>query len=168
MHFTRWDILFLIGTTLQVALVAYLHHPRAKAIATMLPIPFTLSVLALNEPVNATHMLGALLLLMFAQVLRFLHVNLLRGTWNFSSLRLRRQRELPGGLKAQTDSELKHPFIDCRHDPLPGRRFQHCYRRFDVSCISGRLPQPYVVGISCDSMPAHTCAPSSRCFGRLN
>ena len=64
-------------------------------------------------------------------------------------------------------SELK-PFIDCPHGPLPGRRFQHCYRRFDVSCISGRLPQPYVVGTSCDSMPAHTCAPSSRSFGRLN
>ena len=38
-------------------------------------------------------------------------------------------------------SELK-PFIDCRHGPLPGRRFQHCYRRFDVSVFPDAFPNP--------------------------
>jgi hypothetical protein len=52
-----------------------LYHPRWKAFVLTLPIPFTLSVLALQKPVDATNVLGTLVLLLFANGVRWLHYN---------------------------------------------------------------------------------------------
>jgi hypothetical protein len=40
--------------------VAYLHHPKWKALVLSLPIPFTLANLSLAQDVNATHVVGLL------------------------------------------------------------------------------------------------------------
>jgi hypothetical protein len=68
-----WDIALVLAVTLQVAAVAYLYQPRWKAFVLTLPIPFSLSVLALHQPVDATNVLGTLVLLLFANGVRWLH-----------------------------------------------------------------------------------------------
>lgn len=74
-----FDGLLIAGTTLQTGVVAYVRHPRWKAIALMFPIPMTLGSLSLNRPIGATHALGLLVLLVFAYAVRWLHYGLKLG-----------------------------------------------------------------------------------------
>lgn len=60
-----WDILLLISVSAMGTLVAYLHSPRHKALVVSLPIPFTFATLALGGSVNATHVIGLIVLLGF-------------------------------------------------------------------------------------------------------
>ncbi len=80
MHVGPWDYALLIATTLQVALVAYLYEPRWKAMAMSLPVPFTLASLAALSVgagyVDASNIFGLVLLLLFTNVVRWLHYGL--------------------------------------------------------------------------------------------
>lgn len=60
-----WDIGLLICVPAMGTFVAYLRSPRYKALVLCFPVPFTFATLALGESVNATHVLGLLMLLVF-------------------------------------------------------------------------------------------------------
>jgi len=68
-----YDLLLLIFVSAQAAAVAYLYHPKWKALAFSLPIPFTFAVLALGHPVDATNVLGLICVLLFMHGVRLLH-----------------------------------------------------------------------------------------------
>jgi hypothetical protein len=72
-HIGLWDLALLLVVSIQATLIAYLHQPRWKALLLSLPFPFTVATLALGRPLNATHVLGLLLLLVFTQGVRLLH-----------------------------------------------------------------------------------------------
>ncbi len=68
-----WDIVLLVVVSLQATLLAYLDHPRWKALILALPIPFTLAALAVGAPVNATNVAALNVLLAFIHAVRLLH-----------------------------------------------------------------------------------------------
>jgi hypothetical protein len=68
-----WDIVLLVVVSLQATLLAYLSHPRWKALILALPIPFTLAALAVGAPVNAANVVALNLLLAFTHGVRALH-----------------------------------------------------------------------------------------------
>jgi hypothetical protein len=53
--------------------MAYLPHPRIKAFAYVLPVPFTIASMALGRTIDATNVLGVLLLFGYIQGVRLLH-----------------------------------------------------------------------------------------------
>jgi hypothetical protein len=61
-HLTLWDCLLIAVVSPQVALMAYLHHPRWKAFVLSLPLPFSVASLAVGRPVDATNIIGLILL----------------------------------------------------------------------------------------------------------
>ena len=69
-----WDVLLVLVVSVMATSVAYVRHPRAKAVILNLPIPFTLANLALGRPVGPTHVLGLWVLLLFTHGVRWLHV----------------------------------------------------------------------------------------------
>jgi len=75
MHLSAWDIALLLVVSLQAALTAYVRHPRRKALLVTFPVPFSLAYLAVGRPVDATNVLGLVLLLLFAHVVRWLHIH---------------------------------------------------------------------------------------------
>lgn len=78
MHFqlTTWDIVLIIMVSLQAAAIAYSYSPRWKALIYSLPIPFTFTMLAVGRPVDATNVLGLIVLLIFTHGVRILHYKL--------------------------------------------------------------------------------------------
>lgn len=74
-----WDIVLIVGVSMQATAMAYIYHPRWKALLYSLPIPFTLASMSLGEPVGVTHVAGLLVLLSFFNIVRYLYQN--RG-WN--------------------------------------------------------------------------------------
>ncbi len=74
-----WDIILIVGVSLQATAMAYIYRPRWKALLYSLPIPFTLASLSLGEPIGVTHVAGLLVLLSFFHIVRYLYQN--RG-WN--------------------------------------------------------------------------------------
>ena len=54
-----WDVALLVIVSLQVTAMAYLQHPRWKALALALPFPFTTIALGQGQPINVTHVLAA-------------------------------------------------------------------------------------------------------------
>ena len=73
MSFGFWDLALVVAVVLQAAAIAYVYEPRRKALLYTLPIPFTISTLALQRPVDATNVLGLLVLLLFTHLVRWLH-----------------------------------------------------------------------------------------------
>lgn len=73
-QFTRWDIMLLVAVSLMGTTLAYLHHPKWKALVLSLPIPFTLANLSLGINVDATHMLGLLFLVVYTNGVRLLYL----------------------------------------------------------------------------------------------
>jgi hypothetical protein len=73
LQFTGWDALLLVAVTLMGTAVAYLHHPKWKAVIYSMPIPFTVATLSLGRGVDATNLLGLVFLLMFAHGVRTLY-----------------------------------------------------------------------------------------------
>ncbi len=71
-----WDVLLIAAVSVQATALAYLHHPKWKALLLSLPIPFTLAILAVGRPVDATNALGFVLLLVFTHCVRVLHQEL--------------------------------------------------------------------------------------------
>jgi hypothetical protein len=76
MHLGAWDLVLLLAVILQSTVVAYLHDPRHKAIILCIPLPFTIAVLALGRPIDATYLLGMPLLILFFCLIRVLYAEL--------------------------------------------------------------------------------------------
>jgi len=72
-HLGTWDLVLLAVVSLQATLLAYLPHPKWKALIMTLPIPFTLASLAVGAPVNTTHVVALNLLLAYTHGVRLLH-----------------------------------------------------------------------------------------------
>jgi hypothetical protein len=75
-HLGLWDAALLTAAPIQATAIAYLHAPRWKALVLTLPIPFTLATLALGGTVDATNVMGLVLLLGFMHGVRLLYVRL--------------------------------------------------------------------------------------------
>jgi len=69
----RYDVLLVVVVSLHATLLAYLPQPRWKALIFTLPIPFTFSSLALGQPIDATNVIGILLVMCFLHGVRALH-----------------------------------------------------------------------------------------------
>jgi len=71
--FNAWDIALVLVVTGQAGILAYMHHPKWKALVLSTPIPFTLATLALDRPVDATNVIGFLNLILFINVVRWVY-----------------------------------------------------------------------------------------------
>ncbi|MFP4029684.1 MAG: hypothetical protein ACLFWL_18035 [Candidatus Brocadiia bacterium] len=60
-----WDLALVMGVASQATILAYTFNPRWKALIYALPVPFTLASLALGIDINATHIGGLFLLLLY-------------------------------------------------------------------------------------------------------
>ena len=74
--FGLWDILFISIITIQAVIVSYVFHPKWKALMITLPIPFPFIYLAVGHPINATNIIGFLLLFIFTQGVRIFYKHL--------------------------------------------------------------------------------------------
>ena len=68
-----WDVALLVIVSLQVTAMAYLQHPRWKALALALPFPFTTIALGQGQPINVTHVLALLVLIVYYHAIRLFH-----------------------------------------------------------------------------------------------
>ncbi len=75
-HIGLWDILLLVVVALMSTAVAYLHHPKWKALVLSMPIPFSMAAMALGAPVDATNVVGLLVLLVYTHAVRVLYIHL--------------------------------------------------------------------------------------------
>lgn len=75
-HVGPWDILLLAVVTLMSAAVAYLHHPKWKALVLSMPIPFSMAAMALGSPVDATNVVGLGVLLAYTHAVRVMYIRL--------------------------------------------------------------------------------------------
>lgn len=71
--FSPWTLALVAAVSIQATVLAYLHHPKAKAFLLALPVPSTLAMLALGQPVDATNVLALGLLLLYTHGVRCLH-----------------------------------------------------------------------------------------------
>ncbi len=76
MSISIWDVLLIVMVTAMATGVAYLHQPRHKALVLSLPIPFSLAVLAVGQPVDASNMTALIVLLAYTHAVRWLHYRL--------------------------------------------------------------------------------------------
>ncbi|MDD5677236.1 MAG: hypothetical protein PHW60_04490 [Kiritimatiellae bacterium] len=74
-NFEFWDWMLLLSVVLLSSAIAYLYHPKWKALIISLPVPFTMATLAVGQPINAVNVTGAALLIMFFHGVRILHQN---------------------------------------------------------------------------------------------
>lgn len=74
MTINLWDLALLVVVSVQATSIAYVRRPRAKALLFGFPFPFSMAFLALGQPVDATNILGLMLLLGFMHAVRWLHV----------------------------------------------------------------------------------------------
>jgi len=68
-----WDLALLVVVTVMGTLLAYISDPQWKAFLLGLPFPFTLANLSLAEQVGPSHVLGMAALLLFTNMVRWLH-----------------------------------------------------------------------------------------------
>lgn len=68
-----WDFALLAVVTIMGTTLAYVGDPKWKAFLLGLPFPFTLANLSLGEQVGPSHVLGMALLLLFTNMVRWLH-----------------------------------------------------------------------------------------------
>jgi hypothetical protein len=71
-----WDLALLVVVTIMGTLLAYITDPRWKAFLVGLPFPFTIANLSLSEQIGPSHVLGMLVLLLFTNLVRWLHYGL--------------------------------------------------------------------------------------------
>ena len=74
-QFEFWDWMLLLSVTAQSACIAYLYHPKWKALMISLPVPFTMAALAVGQPINATNVAGLALWFIFMHGVRILRQN---------------------------------------------------------------------------------------------
>jgi len=68
-----WDLLLLIAVSSMGVVIASLHDPRFKALMLSLPLPFTISVLSVGKPLDATNVVALNVLLAYTHGVRLLH-----------------------------------------------------------------------------------------------
>ncbi|MCK4400720.1 hypothetical protein KAW08_00270 [bacterium] len=68
-----WDLVLVVVVSLQATILAYFYQPKWKAFMLTLPIPFTVACMAVGRPIDATNVLGLILLLGFTHGVRLLH-----------------------------------------------------------------------------------------------
>lgn len=73
MPFIAMDYLAILAVSLQSTALAYVYQPKWKAFIWSLPVPFTMASLAMNRPVDATNVLGLVLLTAFAHAVRIFY-----------------------------------------------------------------------------------------------
>lgn len=71
--FGGWETALVVVVSAQTLAIAYARHPEWKALVYGLPFPFTFATLALGRRVEASHVLGLVLLLVYIQAVRLLH-----------------------------------------------------------------------------------------------
>lgn len=71
-----YDYLLMFVVSAQALALAYVYHPKWKAFILSLPIPFTCAVLALGQRIDATNVLGMVLLLGYVHGVRVGHQKL--------------------------------------------------------------------------------------------
>ena len=71
--FNYWDIVLLLVVLGMAVPLAYMRQVSWKAFIMSLPFPGTVAMLSLGQPVNAANILGLYLLLLFANIVRFLY-----------------------------------------------------------------------------------------------
>lgn len=74
-HFEFWDWMLLLAVVFQSSAIAYLYHPKWKALMVSLPVPFTMAVISVGQPINATNVTGLALWFLFMHGVRILHQN---------------------------------------------------------------------------------------------
>ena len=72
----RWDLLLAVVVCAQATILAYLYEPKWKAFVYALPLPFTFAALAVGRRIDATNVLGLVLLIGFTQGVRVLREKL--------------------------------------------------------------------------------------------
>lgn len=72
-EFNFWDILLIAVVAAQSTLLAYLHSPKLKALLLSLPLPFTVAVLSVGQPIDITNIAGFLLLFAYTHSVRILN-----------------------------------------------------------------------------------------------
>jgi len=68
-----WDAALVVVVTAMVAVMAHLHTPRRKALVLSVPLPFTIAVLAVGRPIDATHVAALWLLFAYTLAVYLLH-----------------------------------------------------------------------------------------------
>lgn len=68
-----WDIILVAAVSVMGTALAYVRAPRWKAFFISLPIPFTISTLALGKTVSASNACALLVLFAYTQGVRLLH-----------------------------------------------------------------------------------------------
>lgn len=76
LQFITWDYILIIAVSLHALTIAYISDPELKTLAVLFPLPFTIAVLSVGEPIGMNHVSGLLLLLIFTHLVRFLHCTL--------------------------------------------------------------------------------------------
>jgi hypothetical protein len=74
--FGPWDLALVGVVSIMVTVIAYVRSPEWKAFVLLLPIPFTVAVMAVGKPVDATNVLGLVFLYIYARSVRILHYDL--------------------------------------------------------------------------------------------
>lgn len=72
-EFNSWDIVLIAVVSAQSTLLAYLHSPKLKALLLNLPLPFTVAVLSVGQPIDTTNIAGFLLLFVYTHSVRILN-----------------------------------------------------------------------------------------------
>ncbi len=73
MLINTWDILLLSVVTGMAVLTAYIENPIKKTFILMLPVPFTLAVLSLGKPIDATNVTALIVLTLYYHSVRILN-----------------------------------------------------------------------------------------------
>ncbi len=76
MTFSHWDFLLIIIVSALAVIIAYIEDPVKKTFLLMTPIPFTLAVLSLGNPVDATNVTALLILNLYYHFVRVLYSKL--------------------------------------------------------------------------------------------
>ncbi len=65
--------LLVVVVTCQITAMSYISSPRWKAFIYALPLPFSVGLFVVDEPINATNVLGLLLLLVYIHLIRLFY-----------------------------------------------------------------------------------------------
>jgi hypothetical protein len=70
--FGPWDLALIAVVSIMVTVIAYVRSPEWKAFVLLLPIPFTMAVMAVGKPVDATNVVGLVFLYVYMWSVRVL------------------------------------------------------------------------------------------------
>lgn len=76
-----WNLALITVVSLQCTVMAYVHHPKLKAFVYSLPFPFTFAVFVTGGTIEASNVLGLLVLLVYIHSVRLWYHRLQTGIW---------------------------------------------------------------------------------------